>query len=289
MVIRKRGMQQGNCIAVSKKATIMPLTDFQKEVMAVLVNNRSESSHVAGGLVLNAADDSARFSRDFDFFHEAVADLITSSEKDLQALKAAGFDIHKVEHNREWSMPVSFRKAYVSRGSDQVEIDWAHDSAFRFFPIVPDDLLGWRLHFFDMAINKALALSARMETRDYVDMVELTRHYPLESIVWAACGKDPGFNPLSLLKMMIRFARIDPLELDKIKARNLDPVSLKEEWVAVSDKAREEMTILADESPDIPIGVSFVDENGFPGWIRSNSSLGIHYPSLRGCWPTMIA
>ena len=48
----------------------MPLTDFQKEVMGVLVGNRSESSHVAGGLVLNALEDSARFSRDFDFFHE---------------------------------------------------------------------------------------------------------------------------------------------------------------------------------------------------------------------------
>ena len=40
----------------------MPLTDFQKEVMGVLVDNRSESSHVAGGLVLNAPEDSARFS-----------------------------------------------------------------------------------------------------------------------------------------------------------------------------------------------------------------------------------
>jgi len=157
-----------------------------------------------------------------------------------------------------------------------------------FFPIVPDDVLGWRLHLFDMATNKALALSARMETRDYVDMVELTRHFPLEATVWAACGKDPGFNPLSLLKMMIRFARIDPLELDKIKARKLDPIALKEEWIAVSDRAREEMTLLADENPDMPIGVAFVDDQGRLGGIRTNPALQIHHPSLRGCWPTMI-
>ena len=267
----------------------MPLTNFQKEVMGVLVGNRSESSHVAGGLVLNAPEDSARFSRDFDFFHEAVEDLVTASEKDLKSLESAGFEVRKVEHADEWSKPVSFRKAYVSRGDEKVELDWAHDSAFRFFPIVPDDLLGWRLHLFDMATNKALALSARMETRDYVDMVELTRHFPLESIIWAACGKDPGFNPLSLLKMMNRFARIDPLELDKIKARQLNPVALKEEWIAVSDKAREEMTLLADENPDMPIGVAFVDGLGYPGWIRSNPELSIHHPSLRGCWPTMVA
>lgn len=267
----------------------MPLTTFQKEVMAVLVSNRSESSHVAGGLVLNASDDSARFSRDFDFFHDAVEDLVVTSERDVKALEDAGFNVRKLEADEEWSKPVSFRKAHVSRGGEKVELDWAKDSSFRFFPIVPDDLLGWRLHLFDMATNKALALSSRMETRDYVDMVELTRHFPLEAIVWAACGKDPGFNPLSLLKMMIRFARIDPLELDKLKARKLDPIALKEEWIAVSDKARDEMTMLADENPDMPIGVAFVDDQGWPGWIRSNSSLKIHHPSLRGCWPTIKA
>jgi len=265
----------------------MPLTAFQKEVMAVLAGNRSESSHVAGGLVLNASDDSARFSLDFDFFHDAVEDLVLTSERDVKTLEDAGFGVQKVERDGEWSKPVSFRKAHVSRGSEKVELDWAQDSAFRFFPIVPDETLGWRLHLFDMATNKALALSARMETRDYVDMVELTRHFPLESIVWAACGKDPGFNPLSLLKMMIRFARIDPLELDKIKARKLDPISLKEEWIEVSDRAREEMTLLADENLDMPIGVAFVNDQGNPGWIRSNPSLKIHHPSLRGCWPVI--
>jgi hypothetical protein len=87
----------------------------------------------------------------------------------------------------------------VSRGNESVEIDWAADSAFRFFPIQRDALLGWRLHLFDIATNKALALSARTETRDYVDIVELQRTFPLPAICWAACGKDPGFTPLSRL------------------------------------------------------------------------------------------
>jgi len=265
----------------------MPLTPFQKDVLAVLVANRSESSHVAGGLVLNAPDDSARFSHDFDFFHEAVDDLVVSSERDAADLEKAGFSVEKIERDAEWHKPSSFRKARVTRSGQRVEIDWAHDSAFRFFPIVPDEVLGWRLHLFDMATNKALALSARMETRDYVDIVELTRHYPLEAIIWAACGKDPGFNPLSLLKMVVRFARIDPVELDKIKARKLDPIALKEEWIAATDRAREEITRLADEQLDMPIGVAFVDDKAEPGWIRSNPSLKVHHPSLRGCWPTI--
>ena len=38
-----------------------------------------------------------------------------------------------------------------------------------------------------------------------------------------ACGKDAGFNPLSLFQMVMRFARIDPVDLDKIKAATSIP------------------------------------------------------------------
>lgn len=79
-----------------------------------------------------------------------------------------------------------------------------------------------------------------------LDIVELSRRFPLASICWAACGKDPGFTPLSLLGMMRRFARIDPVELEQIRARALDPVALKAEWVAVSDAAELAMTEFAD-------------------------------------------
>lgn len=265
----------------------MPLTDFQRAVLDLIARNRSEASHFAGGLVLNAAEDSARFSHDFDVFHDAVEDLTQASERDVRTLEEAGLKVVKINRDGAWDKPVSFRKAVVKGDGGKLELDWAHDSAFRFFPIVPDPLLGWRLHLFDMATNKALALSARTETRDYVDIVELGRRYTLEAIMWAACGKDPGFNPLSLLKMVIRFAKIDPLELDKIKARRLDPFALKEEWIAMHDKAREELTLLANEQLDLPIGVAFVDEKGEPGWLRANPALRIHPPSLRGCFPTI--
>ena len=175
----------------------------------------------------------------------------------------------------------------VNRGSEVLEIDWAADSAFRFFPIERDAQLGWRLHLFDVATNKALALSARTETRDYVDIVELHKTYPLAAICWAACGKDPGFTPLSLLKMMKRFAKISPTELDKIKARKLDPVALKMGWIEMSDAAEAKMIRVADERPELPIGIAFVDAAGRPGWIGDDSSLRLHAPSVRGCWPVI--
>lgn len=168
-----------------------------------------------------------------------------------------------------------------------MEIDWAADSAFRFFPIERDSRLGWRLHLFDVATNKALALSARTETRDYVDIVELHKTFPLPAICWAACGKDPGFSPLSLVKMMKRFARIDPAKLEEIQARALDPVALKMAWIEMSDKAEAHMISVADERPDLPIGVAFVDTTGKPGWIGDDATLKVHEPSVRGCWPVI--
>lgn len=129
----------------------MPVTPFQSEVLAVLAGNRSEESHFAGGLVLNASPESARYSDDFDIFHETAAEVARASEMDAASLRAAGF---AVEPKWPWEKPTSFRKAVVSRSGESVEIDWAADSAFRFFPIERDPVLGWRLHLFDMATKR---------------------------------------------------------------------------------------------------------------------------------------
>jgi len=168
-----------------------------------------------------------------------------------------------------------------------MEIDWAADSAVRFFPVEADPLLGWRLHLFDMAVNKALALSARTVTRDYVDMVELESHFPLEATCWAACGKDPGFSPLFLLTMMRRFAKIDPASLDEIKARDLDPIDLKRRWIAMSDRAEAAIERVANSQPELPIGIAFLDADKIPRWVESAPDLVQHPPSVRGCWPTI--
>ncbi len=268
-------------------AVQVPLTPLQKDVLAVLSANRSEGSHFAGGIVLNAAEDSARFSHDFDIFHELAEEVTRASDRDVGSLRRAGFEVATPSRYGEWEKEAIFRRAKVSRTGEFVEIDWAADSAFRFFPIERDPRLGWRLHLFDVATNKALTLSARTETRDYVDIVELHKTYPLPAICWAACGKDPGFSPLSLLKMMKRFARVDPTKLEEIQARALDPVALKTAWIEMSDEAETKMTRLADEQPELPIGVAFVDATGKPGWVGDDPSLRPHAPSVRGCWPTV--
>ncbi len=264
----------------------MPLTALQKQILRVLAANRSEESHFAGGIVLHAADGSARFSHDFDIFHEAAHSVAHASEADCRSLRAAGFAVKPL--TGDWESPASFRKAEISSGGETLEIDWAADSAVRFFPVQSDPLLGWHLHLFDIATNKALALAARSVTRDYVDIIELSRMWPLHAIIWAACGKDPGYTPLLLLDMMRRFGRINPRQLETIQARQLDPIALKIEWTELHVKAEEEITRLADTLPDTPIGVAFVNAAGEPGWLLDDASLRIHPPSVRGCLPRIV-
>jgi hypothetical protein len=167
----------------------MPLTALQKDVLAVLARNRSEESHFAGGIVLNAADNSARYSHDFDIFHELAEEVTRASTTDVESLRSAGFQIETISRVGEWEKESTFRKARVKGREENVEIDWAADSAFRFFPIERDAKLGWRLHLFDIATNKALALAARTETRDYIDIVELKKVYRLPAICWLPAAK----------------------------------------------------------------------------------------------------
>ena len=60
--------------------------------------------------------------------------------------------------------------------------------------------IGLTMHPFDLATNKVLAMAGRLEVRDWVDVLTCDRDLqPLGYLVWAACGKDPGYNPQSLL------------------------------------------------------------------------------------------
>ena len=266
----------------------MPVTLFQRAVIQVLLAQRSPESHFAGSLPLHVVSESPRFSRDFDLFHDAEAELIRASEADEQALIGSGF---QVQRTGLWS--TAFRRARVGRLSEEesVEIDWAIDSAVRFFPVLKDETLGWRLHPFDLATNKALTLGARSETRDLVDIVEWSRHYPLSAIIWAACGKDPGFTPAMLLAMMRRFSRVNREELSVLAAREIDPVALKAAWIEAAGEAEEQMTKFAEVRPDLEIGVAFTDSTNNPRWpgdlTKSLESQGLHLhlPTVGGCLP----
>jgi hypothetical protein len=68
-----------------------------------------------------------------------AAEVVRASERDVASLRAAGFDVDTISRAGEWERETTFRRAVVrGAGGAVVEIDWAADSAFRFFPIERD-------------------------------------------------------------------------------------------------------------------------------------------------------
>lgn len=210
----------------------MPLTAFQQQLLALLARPGGSDGYLAGGTALNFAPTSGRFSDDIDFFHDSVKAVAESFARDSYVLKEAGYRVEIL-----LSQPGLIR-ALVGAGDRETLVDWAHDSAWRFMPLVRDEMGGQVLHEVDLAINKVLTLAGRDEARDFVDILHAHEHIlPLGAMVWAAVGKDPGFTPASLLEQLKRRGRYQPEEVARLAlARPFDLVEARTVWqAALSD------------------------------------------------------
>lgn len=218
---------------MADRAIALPLTHFQRTLLALLAQTRSPESYLAGGAALHFAPNSLRYSRDLDFFHDSVERVAASFDHDAKLLAAAGCAVAV-----DLSQP-GFIRARVSRDADTTRIDWAHDSAWRFMPPVRDALGGYVLHDVDLAINKVLALAGRDEPRDFVDILYChARILPLGALVWAAVGKDPGFSPLSLLDLLKRRGRPRAEDIRRLDlTAPFDLAAGKREWLQALEEA----------------------------------------------------
>ncbi|HEX9818828.1 MAG TPA: nucleotidyl transferase AbiEii/AbiGii toxin family protein [Methylomirabilota bacterium] len=197
-------------------------------MLADLAAAPTDERYLAGGAALHFAPNSARYSEDLDFFHDSEARVASAFAADRARLEDGGYQV-KVE----LSLP-GFVRAVVRRGADATRVDWAHDSAWRFMPLVRDALGGLLLHPVDLAVNKVLALAGRDEPRDFVDILFVhERILPLGALCWAAVGKDPGFTPLSLLELLKRRGRYRHEDFARLHlAEPFDLTSAKQTWLA---------------------------------------------------------
>lgn len=206
---------------------------------------------------------------------------MANAEEDAAVLRAAGFTV--VWQSR---MP-GFQRAWVERGGEGLKIEWVHDSAFRFFPVQPDPVLGFRLHDADLAVNKELAGAGRLAIRDYIDLIHLHATFlHLGALTWAATGKDPGLSPLLILNELHRHTRYQPEDLAEVRLR--EPASLpelKSRWMEMLRSARE----LVEQMPASEVGCLYLDARGEPVTPNPDQAgfeqLARHYGSLRGSWP----
>ncbi len=204
--------------------------------------------------------------------------IIRSSEADVQTLQQAGYAV------REDLWTAGFRRAWVERRHEGVKVEWCQDAAWRFFPIERDDLLGWKLNRFDALTNKTLAMGGRSETRDLVDMVADAPKYPVHAVIWAACAKDPGYNPPLLLNQMQRNSRVNPSELKEMGAA-IQPVELKTRWLELAEIAQSEINRAA--SAGIEPGLAFVSGKNAIGWFDT-PGCEPHRASLAGSLPRLV-
>lgn len=205
----------------------MPLTEFQARLARLLSRNRSFDSYLAGGSAILIEPDTKRFSRDLDYFHDSEARVAEAFGADRSLLEDEGYTV-EVDLNQP-----GFVRAIIGKDDQATKVEWARDSAWRFMPTVEDERVGFILHPADLAINKTLALAGRDEPRDLLDVLHFHhRVLGLGALCWAACGKDPGFTPLSLLELLQRRGRVRAEDLERLDlAEPVDLVALKSDWI----------------------------------------------------------
>lgn len=266
----------------------MGLSSYQRGVCQLLAANRRRSgeSYLAGGATLNELIAAPRLSRDIDVFHDTEEALQASWQADRLDLERAGYVVRIVRERP------GFVEAEVRRGSETVLMEWARDSAFRFFPLVEHDELGLVLHPFDLATSKVLALVGRVEPRDFLDVVSCDREVqPLGYLAWAACGKDPGFSPAAILEEAARASRYtaDDFQGLDFEGGAPDPRELMRAWHTLLGAARLVVGVLPPESA----GCAVLDPAGRPfrGGVDAlaaavaSGALRYHAGSIRGALP----
>jgi hypothetical protein len=269
----------------------MALTAFQRDVCRLVADIRIHSgeSYVAGGVALNEILGASRVSRDIDLFHDSVAALDAAWQADRAALRAAGYDVEVLRER------TGLVEARVARRGDGVLVQWSHDSAYRFFPLVLHDELGLTLHPFDLATNKILALVGRSEPRDFVDAVACHAGIQrLGYLAWAACGKDPGFSPDAILEHAARSSRYAPAEFAGLAFEGPppDPAELSRRWHTALGEARRILPLLpAHEAGRAVLSRGLDLYRGTPDELEQGLTRGevvFHEGAIRGALPLIL-
>jgi hypothetical protein len=269
----------------------MALTSLQRDICRALAERRRASgeSYVAGGAALQEALSTARVSRDLDIFHDTTEALAAAWDADVRALRQTGYEVVVLRERP------AYVEARVARGGDGVLVEWARDSAYRFFPLLEHPDFGLTLHPFDLATNKVLALVGRLEVRDWIDVIECAdRLQPLGLLVWAACGKDPGFSPQAILDQAGRSGRYSEEEVASLAFSGPPPraADLSRRW-------HEHLRVAADFCSRPPVdqigravlagdGALFTGDPDALSQALQHGRIVFHPGRIRGAFPRIV-
>jgi hypothetical protein len=266
----------------------MALTEFQRTLCRLIAANHLErgEAYVAGGVALNLLTEGKRISRDIDLFHDTLEALDATWQADRRLLEHYDYELRSI-HERP-----GYVEAVVAKGQDAILVQWTRDSAFRFFPLLQHEELGLVLHPFDLATNKVLALAGRLEIRDWIDMITCHEQIqPLGYLVWAACGKDPGFSPLTIMEEAGRSGHYTNAELEGLSFEGPAPdiADLLRKWHLMVREACEIVKVL----PAGQVGTCVLQRRGdfYRGSLAqlkrdvAAKDLVFHSGRIRGAYP----
>ena len=269
----------------------MAITDIQRGICRLIAANRMEreDGYVAGGTALNLLIESPRLSRDIDLFHDTREALASTWDADRGLLESNGYTIRVVRERP------TFVEAIVGKGAKSVVMQWTCDSAYRFFPLMRHEDLGLTLHPLDLATNKALALVGRLEARDWIDFIQC--HHKVQEagyLIWAACGKDPGFGPEVVLNEAMRAGRYTQAEIDELSfcGPAPDAGALSRQW---ADMLQECGRVIGRLPPDeagkcvLEVGGKLFrgDSEELPRALEADR-IRFHSGSIRGAFPEFL-
>ncbi len=270
----------------------MALAEFQQNLYRLIAQNRIEQgeSYVAGRAALNTILDAPRLSRDIDLFYDTHEAVISSWEADQKLLSSHRYSVEIVRERKVYI------EALVGRDGESVLMQWTADSAFRFFPLVQHPILGLTLHPFDLATNKVLALVGRLEVRDWIDLIRC--HTDIQKagyLIWAACGKDPGFNPFLILQEAKRSSHYTSADLAELDFSSSPPriEDLASQWREILREGEKLIALLpADEAGKCILGKNGELYNGTPEELSdalTEDHLILHSGTIKGAFPAIAS
>jgi hypothetical protein len=200
------------------------LTPLQKSFLSLFTQLADHDQfYLTGGTALAEYYLGHRLSFDLDFF-TGIDGLVLPVSFQLEQLgKDHGLNIVVV---RRFSTYAEF---LVEHPQDNLRVDLALDSPFRFEPPLPstDGIL--INNYQDLRVDKLLAFYGRAEPRDAIDLYFILQNETIENILQQAKEKDPGFDLYWFAVALNRCADF-PDEAERWPVRMLipfEPVKLK--------------------------------------------------------------
>jgi len=201
------------------------LTKFHKTVLSIFASlEESRAFYFTGAMALSAYHLQHRISEDIDVF---------CPEENLIPIVATKFSAALVRHGIE-VQPVrsfgSFWEAVLKRDNEEIRFQLAYDSPFRLNELSEED--GIYVHSLDdLAAGKLLALFARAEERDFVDVYFLAREkgYTMDRLIELARKKDPGLDEYYLAAAFEKVEKLpdDTADLRLTLLKDLDLAAVK--------------------------------------------------------------